>query len=343
MASNYTPSNATENLSESLSSSPKVKDDFLNELLICGICLSRMSSPCCLPCAHSFCRSCLLDYAQNNNMNTTTPIYFILCPYCKYQFNFHSYEHFESILIINPILNQLCETLDTPTLNSNQQQEQQTQSNRIYQARCHTCCLPNMLKICKHCYFMLCETCRRTHLLDVHRESKLQLDLLETRINLINKKRLELDKISKEYNNIRQRIENYVQHLINEIEKQRDHALQIINERQISNDKAFWKGNGFDNGEKLDFFISLLQIGQKKLLAKHITDKELMELADNLQTIPDINEKLIELIQYAQLTLELDETYSTKQFIRVYDYQEFSNQENEKPTNENQQADCISS
>ncbi|CAF1336552.1 unnamed protein product [Rotaria sordida] len=341
MASNHSPSNSTENLSES-SSSSKINDDFLNELLMCGICLSRMSSPCCLPCAHSFCRSCLLDYVQNNNnnnINTTTSIHFILCPYCKYQFNFHSYEHFESILIINPILKQLCEALDTSKFNSNQQQQQQqTQSNGIYRARCHTCCLLKMLKICKHCHFMLCEICRRTHLLDVHRESKLQLDLLETRINLINKKRLEMNKKSQEYNYIRQRIENYVQDFINEIEKQRDQALQIINEQQHSNDEHFWKGNGFENAEKLDFFNSLVQMGQKKLLAKHITDKDLIELSDNLQTIPDINEKLIEFIQFTQLTLEVDETFSTKQFIRVYDYQE-----NKKSTNQNEQTDCISS
>ncbi|CAF3445314.1 unnamed protein product [Rotaria sp. Silwood1] len=341
MASNHTSSNSTENLSESLSSSPKIKDDFLNELLTCGICLSRMKSPCCLPCAHSFCRSCLLDYAQSNNMNTTTPIYFILCPYCKYQFNFHSYEHFESILIINPILKQLCEALDTSRLNSNLKQE--IQSNGIYRARCHTCCLLSMLKICKHCSFMLCETCRRTHLLDVHRESKLQLDVLETRINLINKKHFELNKISQDYNNVRQRIENYVQNFINEIEKQRDQALQIINERQHSNNEAFWKGNGFDNEEKFDFFNSLIQIGQKKLLAEHITDKELMELSDNLQTMPDINEKLLESIQFIQLTLEVDETFSTKQFIRVHDYQEPCNQENEKLSNQIEQTDCISS
>ncbi|CAF5177063.1 unnamed protein product, partial [Rotaria sp. Silwood1] len=41
-------------------SSSKTKDDFLNEILMCGICLSRMSSPYCLPCAHSFCRSFII-------------------------------------------------------------------------------------------------------------------------------------------------------------------------------------------------------------------------------------------------------------------------------------------
>ncbi len=70
------------------------------------------SSPYCLPCAHSFCRSCLLDYAQNNNKNTSTSINLILCPYCKYQFHFRSFKHFESILIINPVLKQPCEALD---------------------------------------------------------------------------------------------------------------------------------------------------------------------------------------------------------------------------------------
>jgi hypothetical protein len=75
MASNCTPSGCSTNIPET---SSKDKDDLLNEILTCGICLSRMTSPCCLPCAHSFCRSCLLDYAQNNNMNTVTPINYIL-------------------------------------------------------------------------------------------------------------------------------------------------------------------------------------------------------------------------------------------------------------------------
>jgi len=189
---------------------------------------------------------------------------------------------------------------------------------------------------------MLCETCRRTHLLDVHRESKLQLDLLESRIQLINKKRLEMDKKAHEYDDIRQRIDNYVKRLIHEIEQQRDQALQILNERQHSNDEAFWTGNGFDNGEKLDFFISLVQTGQKKLLAKNITDKDLMELSDNLQTMPDVNEKLIESIQFSQLILELDESFSTKQFIRVCDYQEAKNK-NESSTSDKDPTDCISS
>jgi hypothetical protein len=343
MASNYTPSDSTDNISEASSSSTtsKIKDDFLNEILMCGICLSRMSSPCCLPCAHSFCRSCLIDYAQNNNINTSTPINFILCPYCKYQLNFRSFEHFESMLIINPVLKQLCEALDISKTN-NDQQQQQTQSNVTYRARCHTCCLLKMLKICKHCYFMLCDTCRRTHLLDVHRESKLQLDLLESRINLINKKRLELDKTTHEYDDIRQRIDNYVQCLLHNIEKQRELALQILNERQHSNNEAFWIGNGFDNGEKLDFFISLVETGQKKLLAKNITDKDLMELSDNLQTMPDVNEKLLELIKFSELILELDESFSTKQFIRVCDYQEPTNK-NENKINDNEQTDCTSS
>jgi hypothetical protein len=343
MASNYTPSDSTDNISEASSSSTtsKIKDDFLNEILMCGICLSRMSSPCCLPCAHSFCRSCLIDYAQNNNINTSTPMNFILCPYCKYQLNFRSFEHFESMLIINPVLKQLCEALDISKTN-NDQQQQQTQSNVTYRARCHTCCLLKMLKICKHCYFMLCDTCRRTHLLDVHRESKLQLDLLESRINLINKKRLELDKTTHEYDDIRQRIDNYVQCLLHNIEKQRELALQILNERQHSNNEAFWIGNGFDNGEKLDFFISLVETGQKKLLAKNITDKDLMELSDNLQTMPDVNEKLLELIKFSELILELDESFSTKQFIRVCDYQEPTNK-NENKINDNEQTDCTSS
>jgi hypothetical protein len=331
MASNSTPSG--DNIPQT---SSKSKDDLLTEILTCGICLSRMSSPCCLPCAHAFCRSCLLDYAQNNNIHTSTPINYILCPYCKFQLNFRSFEHFESLLIINPTLKQLCEVLDTSKLNSDQ-------TNGTYRARCHTCCLLKMLKVCKHCFFMLCETCRRTHLLDVHRESKIQLDILETHLHLINEKHLQMDKLTQEYDDMREQIKNYVDRLIHEIERQRDYALQILDERQHANDEAFWTGNGFDNGEKLDFFISLVEIGKKKLSAKNITDKDLMELSDNLQTMPNINEKTIESINFSQLNLELDETLSMKQFIHVYDndLSTMTNNNSEKLINDNEQTDSI--
>ncbi|CAF3816901.1 unnamed protein product [Rotaria sp. Silwood1] len=133
---------------------------------------------------------------------------------------------------------------------------------------------------------------------------------------------MEMDKITKEYDNIRERIENYVQKFINEIEKQRDHALQIINERQHLNDEAFWTGNGFDN-------------------AKNITDKDLIELSDNLHTIPDVDEKLIELIQFSQLKLEFDELLPTKKFIHLSDFQEINNKD-DKSINNNEENDCIS-
>ncbi|CAF1681936.1 unnamed protein product, partial [Rotaria sp. Silwood1] len=132
------------------------------------------------------------------------------------------------------------------------------------------------------------------------------------------------DKITKEYDNIRERIENYVQKFINEIEKQ-----------------PFWTGNGFDNGEKLDFFISLVQTGQKKLLAKTITDKDLIQLSDNLHTMSDVDEKLIELIQFSQLKLEFDELLPTKKFIHLSDFQEINNKD-DKSINNNEENDCIS-
>jgi len=306
--------------------------DLLNEILTCGICLSRMSSPCCLPCAHTFCRSCLLDYAQNNS----TSIKYILCPYCKFQLNFRSFEHFESLLIINPTLKQLCEILDTLKLNS-------CHTNGTYRARCHTCCLLKMLKVCKHCFFMLCETCRQTHLFDVHRESKIQLDILDSNLRLINEKRLQMNKITREYDNMREHIKDYMERLIYEIEEQCDHALQFLDEQQHANDEAFWTGNGFDNDEKLDFFVSLVETGKRKLSAKNITDKDLMELSDNLQTMPDINAKTIESIDFTQLTLELDETLPVKQFIRIYDNDLSTTTTNlsEKLINDNEQTDSI--
>jgi hypothetical protein len=67
-----------------------------------------------------------------------------------------------------------------------------------------------------------------------------------------------------------------------------------------------------------------------------------MELSDNLQTMPDVNEKLIQLIQFSQVILELDETILTKQFIRVCDYQETTSQK-KSSTSEQDQTDCISS
>ena len=195
---------------------------------------------------------------------------------------------------------------------------------------------------------MLCETCRRTHLLDVHRESKVQLDTLELRLRLINDKRLELDKIAGDYDQMRQQIGDYVERLMTEIEQQRDHALQTLDEQQHANDEAFWTGTGFDNGEKLDFFVSLVDTGKKRLAAKNITDKDLMELSDNLQTIPDVDEKMIESIHYTPLSLTLNETLLSKQYVRVHEHTDddtsaMSTSSCEKSTPDHQPADCTHS
>ena len=238
--------------------------------------------------------------------------------------NFHSFEHFESMLIINPILKQLCEVLE--------QSKSDGPSGAVSRARCHSCCLLKMLKVCKHCFFMLCETCRRTHLLDVHRESKAQLDVLEARLRLINDKRVEMEKLAHDYDQMRDDIRHYAEQCRHEIEQQRDQALQLLDERQHANDQSFWTSNGFDNGEKLDFFITLAENGKKKLSAKNITDRDLMELADNLQSMPDVDEKTIELIQFASLALQFDQTFPMKRYIHVYDQEEDNSDEGEKST-----------
>lgn len=335
MASN---TNSTTNFSETST----LKDDFLNEILTCGICLSRMSSPCCLPCAHSFCRPCLLDYARNHNIHTSAPINSIFCPYCKFQVNFRSFEHFESILIINPILKQLCEVLDSSKINADSTSNT-SNGNGMSQARCHSCCLLKMLKICKHCSFMLCETCRRSHLLDVHRESKLQLEILESRLHLINEKRTELDHLARRYDAMREQIRTFAERCFHEIEEQREEALRILNERQQINDETFWTNNGFDTGEKLDFFISLADSSKKKLAAKNITDKDLMEISDNLQTMPNIDEKALESIHYQILTLELDEMMTTKRYIRLYEPDDDSSSVDQQETDATTNNECIHS
>ncbi|UJR16297.1 hypothetical protein I4U23_003203 [Adineta vaga] len=291
-------------------SSHKTKDDLLNEILQCGICLSRMSSPCCLPCAHAFCRSCLIDYAENNYVNTSSSMNYIRCPYCNIYLNYSSIEQLETMLIVNPTLRQLCEVLEAAKTASEQ-------TNAGYQARCHTCCSLQMLKICKHCSFMLCATCRRTHLLDVHRESKFQLDILDSRLRLINDKRSQLNQMHQEYDRMKELIHSYTEKLMHTINEQCTQAFQILDERQHSNDETFWIGNGFDNGEKLDFFIALLDTGKRKLSAKNITDRDLMDLSDNLQTIPDVDENLLNSMTFSQVSLIVDETCFTKQFIRI--------------------------
>ncbi|CAF1385658.1 unnamed protein product [Rotaria sordida] len=74
---------------------------------------------------------------------------------------------------------------------------------------------------------------------------------------------------------------------------------------------------------------------------KNITDKDLIELSDNLHTMPDVDEKLIELIQFSQLKLEFDELLPTKKFIHLSDFQEINNKD-DKSINNNEENDCIS-
>ena len=99
MASNNRSSDCSTSTAETSSTK---KDEVLIETLTCGICLSRMTSPCCLHCGHGFCRQCLLDYASSQmNTSSSNLINSLLCPYCKYQVEFHSIEHLESILIMD--------------------------------------------------------------------------------------------------------------------------------------------------------------------------------------------------------------------------------------------------
>ena len=190
---------------------------------------------------------------------------------------------------------------------------------------------------------MLCESCRRSHLLDVHRESKLQLDILESRLRLINEKRSELDHWARRYDEMRDQIRTYAEQCLHEIEEQRDDALRILNERQQLNDESFWTNNGFDTGEKLDFFVSLAETSKKKLAAKNITDKDLMEISDNLQTMPNIDDKALEAIQYHVLTLELDETMPSKRYIRLFEPDDDSTSLDPQETDSIHNSECINS
>lgn len=281
----------------------KTKNELLNELLKCALCHSHMSSPCCLPCAHAFCRSCLLKHAHSNPVHTSGSLPHIRCPHCTFQLTFSSLAHLDSLLVVNPTLKQLCELLEPVS--------------DVLQARCHTCCMLQVLKICKHCSFMLCATCRRTHLLEVHRESKAQLDVLDARLRSINDKRAQLDHTAREYDHMREQIHAATERLFHAVAQQRHEALQMLETRQQANEEIFWTSNGFDSGEKFDFFASLLHVGRQKLSAKNITDRDLMELSDNLQTIPDVDEKRLDGMDFSQLSLVVDESLFTEPFIHV--------------------------
>ena len=285
------------------------KDD-LDEILTCGICLCRMSSPCCLPCAHSFCRSCLLDYAGKSNAPTARPMNYILCPFCKSRLDFRSLEHLQTLLIINPTLNQLCEMLHSSKSSSTQ---------GTSHARCHTCSSMESLKICKHCSYMLCQKCRQKHLLDVHQQCQSRIEILHSCLQLVDDKHRDLQQVAQGYDRLRETIRVYVDGLMREIEQQRIQALQIIDERQHANEEAFWARNGFENMEKFKFFTSLLEAGKEKLFSEKINDRDLIKLSEDLQTIPDITEDTLASIVFPKLSVQFDQTIPIKQLIHLYD------------------------
>lgn len=283
----------------------KGKDDNFHQILTCGICLSRMTLPCCLPCAHPFCRQCLIEYARNHIRHGISLNNSLLCPFCKYQLNFSSLEHFETMLIVNPVLNQLCEALDA----------QPTSTSGVLMARCHSCSSIKPLKVCKHCSFTLCETCRQNHLLEVHRESSLRLKNLEYHWNIVLAKHEQLDRLNDQFERFRGEIQSFSQRLIQEIETQRDRALQRLAREQEDNEASFWALNGLTNKENLDSLKSLVETGKRKLAASNITDKELIELFESLSTIPVMDESKIGSIEYRNLLLEFDEKILRKKLI----------------------------
>ncbi|CAF1451029.1 unnamed protein product, partial [Didymodactylos carnosus] len=184
----------------------KSKDEFLDEILMCGICLSRMKQPRSLPCMHSFCQQCLIEFVHNSTNS-------IDCPYCKLHIEYNNFAHFQSMLLVNPVLKQLCEALDSENFTSSKFDDSNTSSsttnNNASHARCHTCGLLKLLKVCKHCFFMLCQECRKQHLLEVHSESKHLLEQLEYRLKLVQTKKFELDQQLELYDQLKRQTNDY--------------------------------------------------------------------------------------------------------------------------------------
>lgn len=297
--------------------------DNLDEILTCGICLFPMSSPCCLPCAHSFCRTCLLDYAGKNRISSARPMYCLPCPFCKSRLDFRSMEHLQSLLIVNPTLNQLCEMLRASKSNPNSTQG-------THHARCHTCSSMELLKICKHCSFMLCQTCRQTHLLDLHQQCQSRVQILHSRLQWVHDKHRDLEQVAREYEQLRGDIQTYVDGLIREIQQQRDQVLQMVEERQRENEEMFWTNNGFENIEKFKSFIKLLATAKEKLSADKINDRDLIKLSEDLQTIPDITEETITSIIFPKLSVEFNQKTPIPSLIHLTTSETFQEDLNEQ-------------
>jgi hypothetical protein len=55
----------------------------LEEHVTCDICLELYCNPLLLPCAHSFCKKCILDYVNNRQQLGTPRLTKFSCPSCR--------------------------------------------------------------------------------------------------------------------------------------------------------------------------------------------------------------------------------------------------------------------
>ncbi|CAF1459761.1 unnamed protein product [Adineta ricciae] len=125
----------------------------LQELLQCPVCLTPYTEPRLLPCGHTYCQECLNRLMQDDNDVVT-------CPECRKQHIVPDDGVFPPNFVVRNLLEEHGISAGSRTLTS---ANLALNNGVTATAKCTTCEKFAPLRLCRHCNFMVCEKCLRAH------------------------------------------------------------------------------------------------------------------------------------------------------------------------------------
>ncbi|UJR25954.1 hypothetical protein I4U23_007302 [Adineta vaga] len=127
----------------------------LQELLQCPVCLTSYTEPRLLPCGHTYCHQCLDRLMQDDNDVVT-------CPECRKQHIVPDDGVFPPNFVVRNLLEEHGLSAASRTLTSTNLALNSANSSTTT-AKCSTCETFAPLRLCRHCNFMVCDRCLRAH------------------------------------------------------------------------------------------------------------------------------------------------------------------------------------
>ncbi|XP_065167422.1 tripartite motif-containing protein 2-like [Atheta coriaria] len=133
----------------------------LEELVECGICLSRLENPKMLACQHTFCYDCLKQMQQQTDED------YIECPVCKQKSMVVNVDALPSNIYLNNLITLLTNETEEVSTDTQAPVEQAKQfiakGVSVSCSKCTTVCEQQNIVKCQHCKMDFCGVCFPQH------------------------------------------------------------------------------------------------------------------------------------------------------------------------------------